>query len=61
MYGPSAAFYHMTVVFLNFCDGVNPNRSVRFSSRTVNVFLALSLHKYGPHPGIFFHMVLQRI
>ena len=23
---------------LNFCDGVNPNRSVRFSSRTVNVF-----------------------
>ena len=61
MYGPSAAFYHMTVVFLNFCDGVNPNRSVRFSSRTVNVFPALSLHKYGPHPGIFFHMVLQRI
>lgn len=54
MYGPSAAFYHMTVVFLNFCDGVNPNRSVRFSSRTVNVFPALSLHKYGPHPGIFF-------
>lgn len=54
MYGPSAAFCHMTVVFLNFCDGVNPNRSVRFSSRTVNVFPALSLHKYGPHPGIFF-------
>lgn len=53
MYGPSAAFYHMTVVFLNFCDGVNPNRSVRFSSRTVNVFPTLSLHKYGPHPGIF--------
>ena len=39
----------MTVVFLNFSDGANLHRSVRFSSRAVRVFPALSLDARGPH------------
>ena len=38
----------MTVVFFNFSDGANPHRSVRFSSRAVRVFPALSLDAYVP-------------
>ena len=39
----------MTVVFFNFSDGANQQRSVRFSSRAVRVFPALSLDAYVPH------------
>ena len=31
-----------------------------FSRRVVRVFPALSLDVYGPHMGLFFHMIFQR-
>ena len=39
---------------MNFSDGGNAHRSVRFSSRAVRVSSALLLNAYGPHTGLFF-------
>ena len=50
----------MTIVLLNFSDGLNPHLSKCFSSRTECISLALSLDEYGDHWGFFFfHMVFQ--
>lgn len=56
---PNNHFIIMTILLLNFSDGVNLHWSVCFSSRAKRIFPVSSLDTYGPHTELYIHLVFQ--